>query len=58
MKIKETHLERTHKGFIYTHHRTSVVKLAAVVGCREESDQLPLCKELITILHHLCFKKD
>ena len=34
---------------------TSVVKLAAVVGGGEEGDQLALCKEFVTILHHLNF---
>ena len=32
---------------------TGVVKLATVVGGGEESDQLALRKELVTILHHL-----
>ncbi len=48
-----THLKRAHEWLIHTHHSTGVVKLPAVVWRWEQSDQLPLCKELITIFNHL-----
>lgn len=32
---------------------TGVIKLAAVVGRREERDELPLRKELVAVLDHL-----
>ena len=47
------HLEGAHKGLVHRHHGASVVKLPAVVGGREEGDQLSLGKELVAILHHL-----
>lgn len=48
-----THLEGTHESLIHAHHGACVVKLPAVVGCREEGDELALGKELVAILHHL-----
>lgn len=48
-----TNLEGTHESLVHAHHGSSVIKLSTVVGCREEGDQLPLGKELISILHNL-----
>merc|ERR1712176_117661 len=35
-------LEGAHERLVHRHHAASVVELAAVVGGREEGDQLPL----------------
>lgn len=48
-----SHLEGAHERLVHAHHGTGVVKLSAVVGSREQSDELPLCEKLITIFHHL-----
>lgn len=48
-----TYLERAHESLVDTHHRTSVVKLATVVGRREESDELAFGEEFVAVLHHL-----
>lgn len=47
------YLEGAHQRFIHAHHAPSIVKLAAVVGSREQRHQLPLGKELVTIFNHL-----
>ena len=46
-------LERAHETLIHRHHPTGVVEFAAVIGGREERDQLPFGEELIAILHDL-----
>lgn len=51
--VSSSYLEGTHEGFIHTHHAAGVVELPAVVGSWEQSHQLPLSKELITIFYHL-----
>jgi len=51
-------LERAHEGLIDAHHGTSIVEFSAIVWCREESDELPLGKEFITILHNLMGSAD
>jgi len=38
-------LEGAHESVINAHHSTSIVKLAAVVGCRENGHQLPARKK-------------
>ena len=48
-----THLEGAHEGLVHRHHAARVIELAAVVGGGEESHELPLGEELITVLHHL-----
>merc|ERR1719474_8195 len=47
------YLERTHECFVDRHHAPGIVELPAVVGRREEGDQLPLGKELVAVLDHL-----
>jgi hypothetical protein len=47
------HLEGAHERLVDAHHGARVVELAAVVGRAEDGDQLPLCEELVPILHHL-----
>jgi len=39
-------LEAAHQGLINGHHCPSIVKLATVVWCTEQSDQLPLREKL------------
>lgn len=51
-------LERAHQRLVDGHHSTSVVEFAAVVGCRKQSDQLPLGKELVAILDNLVGSAD
>ena len=48
-----TYLERTEERFVHVHHGTCVVKLAAIVGRREDRDELTIREELITILDDL-----
>jgi len=48
-----TNLEGAHQRLINTHHRAGVVKLSAVVWCREQSYQLTLGKEFIAVFYHL-----
>lgn len=47
------YLEGAHERLIHTHHGAGIVKLSAVVGSREQGDELPLCEKLVTIFHHL-----
>ena len=47
------HLEAAHERLIYAHHCPCIVELPAVVGRRENGNQLPLGKELIAIFHYL-----
>lgn len=46
-------LERAQQALIDAHHRTCIVKLAAVVGRREESDELALAEELVAVFDNL-----
>ena len=46
-------LERAHEGLVDGHHGTSVIELTAVVGSREEGDELALGEELVTVLNDL-----
>lgn len=46
-------LERAQQALVYAHHRTSVVELATVVGCREKGDKLALAEELVSVLDDL-----
>lgn len=48
-----THLKGAHESLIDAHHGAGVVKLPAVVGGREQGDQLTLGKEFIAVLHDL-----
>lgn len=50
---RRTYLERTKQTLVDTHHRTSIVKLATVVGSTEQCHKLSLREELITILDDL-----
>lgn len=46
-------LEGAHQRLVHRHHGTRVVELSAVVGRREERDQLPLGEELVPVFHDL-----
>ena len=46
-------LEGAHEAVVDAHHRARIVELAAIVGCREDGDQLPLGKELVAVLDDL-----
>ena len=46
-------LERAQQGLVDTHHRTRVVEFAAVVRGGEQSDELALAKELVSVLDDL-----
>jgi hypothetical protein len=52
-----TDLEGAHERVIDTHHGTSIVELAAVVGGGEDSHKLSLGEELVPVLHHLWYSK-
>lgn len=55
-EIDKTHLENlegAHQRLVDGHHRTGIVKLATVVGRREQRDQLPFSEKFITILNNL-----
>ncbi len=47
------YLERAHEGLVDGHHGPRVVELAAVVGRREERDELALGEELVPVLDDL-----
>ena len=49
----ESHLEWAHESLIHWHHSPGIVELSAVVGSWEESDQLALGEEFVSILHNL-----
>ena len=51
-------LERAQQTLVHAHHRACVVKLATVVGCREEGDKLAFAKELVAILNDLVSTAD
>lgn len=53
-----TYLEGAEQALVDAHHCTCVVKLAAVVGCTEESDELALREELVPVLHNLVSATD
>lgn len=48
-----TYLERTKQALVDTHHCTSVVEFTTVVGSAEQSYELSLGEELITVLDDL-----
>lgn len=50
---RRTDLERTHQGVVHTHHCPGIVKLATVVGSREDGNKLALGKELVALFHNL-----
>jgi len=52
-KRSVSYLKGAHKGLVNTHHASCIVKLPAVVGGREQRDQLSLGKELITVFNNL-----
>ena len=45
--------ERAAQLLIYYEHGTVVVELVAVVGRREDRQQLHICEELVPVLHYL-----
>lgn len=47
------HLEAADEVLVDANHRSGIIKLSAVVGCREERDELPLGEELEPILDDL-----
>ena len=49
----DSHLKGTKQLLVYCHHAPSIIVVTAVVGGREQRDQLPLGKELIPIFYHL-----
>ena len=46
-------LEGTHKGIIYCHHCSSIVKFTAIVWCGENSDEFSSSKEFVPVLNDL-----
>ena len=46
-------LERAQQTLIHTHHRPSVVELAAIIGRGEKRDELTLGEELVAVLDDL-----
>jgi hypothetical protein len=46
-------LKRAHESVVNAHHRAGIIEFAAVVGRRKQRDQLPFCKELVAVFHHL-----
>lgn len=46
-------LERTQQRLVNTHHRASIIELSTVVGCGEQSHQLALGEELVTVFNDL-----
>ena len=53
MQIGLQDAEGAHQALVDRHDRAGVVELAAVVGRREDGDQLPVGEELVAVLHHL-----
>jgi len=51
--LESANLEGTQQTLIHTHHCASVVELPTVIWCTEQSNQLPLGEEFITILNNL-----
>lgn len=51
--ISLNYLEGAHECLVNAHHGAGVVKFATVVRGREKCHQLPLRKELVSILHYL-----
>lgn len=49
----KSYLERTQQTLVDTHHGTRIVEFSAVVGRAEQRHQLPLRKELISVLDDL-----
>lgn len=53
-----TNLEGTQQTLVDTHHGTGIVKLSTVVGGTEQSYQLALGEELISVLDYLVGSAD
>jgi hypothetical protein len=51
--IISSYLERTHERLVHTHHCARIIKLAAVVGCRKEGNELPLGEKLVPVFYNL-----
>jgi hypothetical protein len=49
----QTHLERAQQCLVHAHHRAGIVKLPAIVGRREQRDELPFCEKLVAVLDDL-----
>ena len=47
------YLEGAHESLVHAHHGAGVVELPAVVGGREQCDELPLGEELVAVFYHL-----
>lgn len=52
-RCSRTHLERTQQALVHAHHCTCIVKLAAVVGCTEQGDELSFAEELVAVFDDL-----
>lgn len=46
-------LERAQESLVDAHHGPRIVKFTTVIWRREKSDELPLCKELVSIFDDL-----
>ena len=55
---KKTNLEGTQQALVDTHHGTGIVEFSTVVRCAEQSNQLTLRKEFVTILNNLVSSAD
>jgi hypothetical protein len=51
--MRDPYLEGAEQTFVYAHHCTSVVKLAAIVGGAEQRHQLSFGEEFVAIFHYL-----
>ena len=52
------YLERTEQAFVHAHHSSCIVEFPAIIGCTEQSDQLSLRKELVSVLDDLMSTTD
>mmetsp|Transcript_20130 Transcript_20130/g.47559 ORF Transcript_20130/g.47559 Transcript_20130/m.47559 type:complete len:311 (+) Transcript_20130:506-1438(+) len=53
MQIGLQNAEGAHQAFVNRHDRAGVVEFAAIVGRREDGDELPVGEELVAVLHDL-----
>eukprot|EP00964_Phaeocystis_antarctica_P076659 scaffold47411_cov57-Phaeocystis_antarctica.AAC.1 len=53
MQIGLQNAEGAHQAFVNRHDRAGVVEFAAIVGRREDGDELPVSEELVAVLHDL-----
>lgn len=51
-------METTHEGVVNGHHSSCIVELSTIVRGAKQRDQLPLCKELVPVFHHLVSSAD